>query len=139
MTAKVRYIPEGFHTATPFLALADGARAVEFYKKAFEAVELSLHQDANGRVRHAELKIGDSPIMLGEHREVDARDSALLPRVSVYLYVEDADAVARQAIAAGGKEIYAVREQSYGNREGGVEDPFGIVWWIGTRVKEVAH
>lgn len=138
MTNKVRPIPEGFHTATPYLIVRDAAAAIEFYKKAFGATELMRQTDPNERIRHAEIRIGSSPIMIGGHTEIGAPSPQSLPRVSIYLYVEDVDALASRAIAAGAKELYPVKDQAYGNREGGIEDPFGITWWIATHTKDMS-
>jgi len=135
MGDTVTAVPEGFHTATPYLIVGNGAEAIEFYKKALGAVETCRHADPSGRVRNAELRIGTSMIMLGEHDGVDPRGTDTFPRVSIYLYVEDADALFAQAVAAGAKVLMSVDEKFYGNREGGIEDPFGIVWWIATRVR----
>jgi PhnB protein len=136
MANHVTPIPEGFHTATPYLIVTDGAAAIDFYKQAFGAVELSRHCAPTGRVMNSELRIGTSMMMLGESPAVDPRGAETFPRVSIYLYVEDADAVFARAVAAGGKTLMAVTEKFYGNREGGLEDPYGIVWWIASRVKE---
>jgi PhnB protein len=86
---------------------------------------------------HAELQIGSSKLMLGEHNDTEPRDSKHFPRLSIYVYLEDADDTARRAVAAGAKELYPVTDKFYGNREGGIEDPFGIVWWLATRVEEL--
>src|SRR5438105_1756874 len=99
MTNQTRFIPEGFHTATPFLIVRDAARAVEFYKQAFGATELMRVTDPSGRVRHAEMMIGTSPIMIGEHEDVAAPNQPGLPPVSIHLYVEDVDNLFKQAIA----------------------------------------
>ena len=130
-------VPAGYHTATPFLTVNDGAAALDYYAKAFGASVGEKLTTPDGRVMHAEFRIGTSMFMLGEHENIDARDPKLLPRVSIYLYVEDADAVFGRAIAAGAKEVSPLRDQFYGNREGGVEDPSGIVWWIATRIAEL--
>lgn len=136
--SKATYKPDGFHTLTPSFAVKDGAAAVEFYKKAFGAKELEVMRDPAGIVRHAELIIGDSPIMLGQHDNADVHDPNRLPLASCYVYVEDCDQVQQQAVAAGAKEVSPMRDQFYGNREGGVVDPFGIVWWIATRKEELS-
>ena len=133
MTSKVTPVPEGFHTATPFLIVPDGAAAIDFYKRAFGAIETARHTDPGGKIMYAEVQIGDSRIMMGEHKEVGAVTPEALPPVSIYLYVEDVDALFDRAAAAGAKVLYPVRNQFYGNREGGLADPFGIVWWIATR------
>jgi PhnB protein len=137
MANKPTPLPEGYHTATPFLIVSDGAAALDFYAKVFGAGVHEKMTTPDGRIMHAELRIGDSMIMLGEHSNVDARDPKLLPRVSIYLYVPDVDGTFGQAIAGGAREVSPLRDQFYGNREGGVEDPWGIVWWIATRVEEL--
>ncbi len=133
-----KHIPTGFHTATPYLMVPDGAGAVEFCKRAFGAREIHCMADPGGRIRHAELRIDDSPIMLGEYADVEPRQPPKFPRLSIYLYVADADAVFASAIAAGAKQIHPMGDKFYGNREGGVEDPFGIVWWIATMMEELS-
>ncbi len=138
MINKTKPIPEGFHNATPFLIVRDATSAIEFWKKAFGARELVRLADPRGKVRHAQIKIGDSPIMIGEHVEIDGPRPHSLPPVSIHLYVEDVDVMFRQAIAAGAKELSPVRDQYYGDREGGVEDPFGIVWWIATHKENLS-
>jgi PhnB protein len=132
--------PTGFHTATPYLIVRDAERAVEFYKKAFGSRELTRFTDADGGLRNVEILIGDSPIMISGHAEVHSNETASLadlPPVSVYLYVEDTDDWFNRAISAGGVELYPPTDQPYGNRECGVRDPFGIVWWIATRLVKV--
>ena len=141
MTDGVKPIPEGYHTATPYLIVGDGARALEFYKQAFGATELFRMAGPDGRIGHAEIKIGDSPIMLAdEHPEMNARSPRTLggSPVSLVLYVEDVDAVVEQAVAAGAKLTRPVANQFYGDRTGGVEDPFGHVWYIATHVEDVS-
>jgi PhnB protein len=126
------YKPEGFHNVTPYLIVSDLSKALEFYKAAFGAVVLTVHPG----FKNVEIKIGDSPLMVSEHAiNTDGQQSLSdLPRMSIYLYVEDADAVMKQALAAGATELYAAKNQPYGNRDGGVADPFGIVWWIATQI-----
>src|SRR5262249_924929 len=123
MAEKLKHLPEGYHTATPYLIVKDANGALEFYKKAFGAVVLERMEGPDGGVMHAEIKIGDSPVMIGEHQDVNVPKSKSLPLVSIYLYVEDVDTVFRQAIAAGAKELNPVSDKFYGNREGGIEDP----------------
>jgi PhnB protein len=137
MPAKPAPVPESYHTATPYLMVADGGGALEFYAKAFGATITERMTTPEGRTMHAEFRIGDSMFMLGEHSNLDSREPALLPRVSLYLYLPDVDATFAAAVAAGAKEISPLRDQFYGNREGGVEDPWGIVWWVATRTEEV--
>ncbi len=141
MTSKVKPIPEGYHTATPYLIIKDAASAIEFYKKAFGATELMRHADPSGKIMHAEIKIGNSPIMIGsEFPEMGVRSPQSLggSPVGILLYVEDVDAVFSQAVAAGAKVERAVKDQFYGDRSGGVTDPFGHVWHIATHIEDVA-
>jgi PhnB protein len=137
MTDKVNPVPAGFHTVTPYLIVSDGHRALEFYQQAFGAVVNNLEALPDGKFLNAEFRIGDSNLMMGEH-EADVPEAGKLPRLSIYLYVPDSDALQAAAIAAGAKEIYPVSTKFYGNREGGVEDPFGITWWISTRVEDLS-
>jgi len=138
----VKPIPEGYHSVTPYLVVQDGAGAIEFYKRAFGATELMRMAGPDGKVGHAEIRIGNSPIMLAD----EFPDmGALSPRslggspVSLLVYVEDVDAQFRQAIAAGAKEIRPVADQFYGDRSGVLEDPFGHVWSLATHKEEVSH
>jgi len=137
----VKPIPEGYHSATPYLIVKDAARAIEFYKRAFGATELLRMAAPGGKIGHAEIKIGDSPIMLAD--EVPDM-GALSPEslggtpVSILLYVEDVDAVFNQAIAAGAKVQRPVKDQFYGDRTGGVTDPFGHVWYVATHKEDVS-
>jgi PhnB protein len=141
MTNPVKPIPEGYHSATPYLIVKDAARAIEFYKRAFGATELLRMAAPGGKIGHAEIKIGDSPIMLAD--EVPDM-GALSPEslggtpVSILLYVEDVDAVFNQAIAAGAKVQRPVKDQFYGDRSGGVTDPFGHVWYVATHKEDVS-
>ena len=140
MASKVNPIPEGYHTATPYLIVKDAARAIEFYKKAFGAIELMRMTQQDGRIGRAEIKIGDSPIMLAdEFPEMGARSPEALggSPVSVLLYVQDVDAVFNQAVAAGAKVTRPVKDQFYGDRSGGVTDPFGHQWHIATHKEDV--
>ena len=142
MTSKVKPIPDGFHTATPYLIAKNAAGAIEFYKKAFGATELEIIADASGAIRHGEFKIGDSPFMITDESPDYPAWLSPLSRggtpVHIYLYVEDADAVFNRAIEAGAKELLPVQDQFYGDRSGGLTDPFGHVWYIATRIAEVS-
>lgn len=137
----VKPVPQGYHTATPYLVVKGASRAIEFYKTAFGATELMRFADPSGRIAHAEIKIGDSPIMLGdEHPEMGARSPESFggSPVSIMLYVEDVDVVSKKALAAGAKEIRPVKDQFYGDRSGTVTDPFGHTWTISTHKEDVA-
>jgi PhnB protein len=142
MAAKVRYIPEGYHTATPYLVVKDGAGAIDFYKRAFGARELMRMPDPSGKkVGHAEIKIGDSPIMLAdESPEMDARSPQTLggSPVSILLYVEDVDTVVKEAVRAGGKLERPIEDKFYGDRSGSLKDPFGHTWHISTHKEDVS-
>ncbi|HZM86988.1 MAG TPA: VOC family protein [Blastocatellia bacterium] len=143
MTTKVNYIPKGFHTATPYLIAKDAAAAIEFYKKAFGASEFERITDETGAVRHGEFQIGDSRFMItDEHPDYPAWLSPLSrggSPVHIYLYVEDVDAAFKQAISCGATELMPVKDQFYGDRSGGVTDPFGHVWYIATHIEEVSE
>lgn len=132
-------IPEGYHTATAYLIVKGASRAIEFYKKAFGAIEL-LRMEDKGAVMHAEIKIGDSPIMLAdEFPEMGFVGPETLggTTVSLMLYVEDVDARFKQAIDAGGTELRPLENQFYGDRSGTLKDPFGHVWTIASHVEDV--
>jgi PhnB protein len=141
MTNPVKPIPEGYHTATPYLIIKGAAKAIEFYEKAFGAKETMRMAQTDGRIGHAEIKIGDSPIMLSdEFPEMGARSPQSLggSPVSILLYVADVDAIFAQAVAAGATVQRPVMDQFYGDRTGGVIDPFGHVWYIATHKEDVS-
>jgi len=143
MDSKVSYVPKGFHTATPYLITRNATAAMEFYKSAFGAERLELITDESGAVRHAEFKIGDSPFMMTEEHpdfpQWQSPESRGGSPVHIYLYVEDADAVFKQAISCGATELMPVKDQFYGDRSGGVTDPFGHVWYIATHIEDVTE
>ena len=137
----VKPIPDGYHTATPYLVLDGAAKAIEFYKQAFGAEELFRMADPSGRIGHAEIKIGDSPIMLAdEHPEMGYKGPKSLggSPMSLMLYVRDVDAVAAQAVAAGATVVRPVQNQFYGDRSGTFVDPFGHVWTVATHVEDLS-
>jgi PhnB protein len=135
-------IPSGYRTLTPSLTVHDAAGAIDFYKRAFGATELRRSAAPDGkRVFHADLQIGDSRLMLSdEFPEMGGKGG---PKslggtpVTLWMYVEDVDAVFKQAVAAGGKELSPVNDMFWGDRYGSLEDPFGHVWSIATRVEDV--
>lgn len=139
MSNKVSYRPETHHNLTPYLIVNDGAAALKFYAAAFGAKVLEQMTTPEGRVQHAELIIGDSPVMLGELQDVAVQATPSYAPVSIYAYVEDADDLFAKAVAAGAQVVMPVTLKFYGNREGGVTDPFGITWWLATRVEEVTE
>ena len=137
----VKPIPEGHPVISPYLIVDDASRALEFYKKAFGAKELMRHVGPDGRIGHAEVKIGDSIVMLAdEHLEVDAKSPKTVggTPVSLHLYTKDVDAVARQAAAAGAKIVRPVQDQFYGDRNCMLEDPFGHRWHLSTHIEDVS-
>ncbi len=141
MSGEVNPVPEEFHTVTPYMTINGASGAIEFYKEAFGATEIFRWADPDGRVRHAEVVIGDSPVMLTD----EAPDFGMVgPQsfggspVHMFLYVEDADAVFERAIAAGATELMPVENSEDGDRRGGVTDPFGHVWYISTHKEDVS-
>jgi|KBSSwiStaDraftv2_1062776.scaffolds.fasta_scaffold1591158_1 PhnB protein len=134
--ADVKPIPEGYHSLTPYLIVDGGAKALEYYKQAFGATEL-FRMEHEGKIAHAEMKIGDSPFMLADEREFKGPKTIGGTPVSIMIYVEDCDAVFKQAIAAGGTELKPLRDQFYGDRSGALTDPFGHIWGIATHKEDV--
>jgi PhnB protein len=139
--ARVKPIPDGYHSATPYVIVDGAARAIEFYKQAFGAKELMRIPAPGDRIGHAEIKVGDSVIMLAdEHPEMDARSPKHYggSPVSLLLYVTDVDGQFKQALAAGGTEVRPVADQFYGDRAGTLRDPFGHSWHIHTHKENVS-
>jgi PhnB protein len=136
----VKPVPEGYHTVTPYLAVDDATKAIEFYKRAFGATEQVKMEGPPGKIGHAELKIGDSLIMLSDPmpmantkppKEIGGTSA------SIFLYVEDVDEVVQQAIDAGATVLQEVQDQFWGDRFGSVQDPFGHQWSVATHVEDV--
>jgi PhnB protein len=143
MTKKVSPIPEGYNSITPYLIIKGAAQAIDYYKEVFGATELFRMDGPDGKVGHAELKIGESRIMLadenpdmGTGHESAARIGA--SPVSLYLYIPDVDLVVERAVAAGAKILKPVQDQFYGDRSGFIQDPFGHLWGVATHVEDVA-
>jgi PhnB protein len=137
----VHFIPAGYHSVTPYLACGDAAGAIEFYKKAFGAAEVMRMPAPGGKIGHAEVKIGDSRVMLTDEY---AQMNFLSPQsrggttVHIHLYVKDVDAMMERAVAAGAKILREVKDQFYGDRTGSLEDPFGHVWHIATHKQDLS-
>ena len=134
-------IPEGYHTATPYLIIGGAAEAIEFYQKAFGATELFRFPAPDGKIGHAEIKIGDSPIMLAdEYPEMGYKGPQTLggSPVSIMIYVDDVDTVFDRAVAAGASVKEAVSDKFYGDRMGTLADPFGHVWHVSTHKEDVS-
>jgi PhnB protein len=139
-TMATRPIPEGYHTVTPYLAADDAAAAIEYYQKAFGAKERVRMLAPDGRVGHAELEVGDSLVMLSDpFPQGTTRSPKELggTSVSVFMYVEDVDAVVKKAVDAGAEVTMEVADQFWGDRFGSVKDPFGHSWSIATHVEDV--
>jgi PhnB protein len=142
MAPAKKPIPEGFHTVTPSLVVNDAAKAIDFYKRALGAQELVRMPGPDGRIMHAELKIGDSIIFLTD--EMPQPGSPRSPQTlggvtgTIQLYVSNVDQLFQQAIAAGGKETMAVADQFWGDRWGSFVDPFGQSWGIGTHKEDLS-
>jgi PhnB protein len=140
MAKSVKPIPEGYSPVTPYLTVKGAAGAIDFYKKAFGAEEAFRMNSPDGKVMHAEIRIGGAVIML--HDEMPEW-KALSPQTigdsgsSIMLYVQDVDAVFKRALAAGATSIMDVADQFYGDRCGGLKDPFGHKWSIATHVEDV--
>ncbi|MGH2451205.1 MAG: VOC family protein [Candidatus Limnocylindria bacterium] len=137
----VKPIPDGYHTATPYLAVDDAAKAIEYYKKAFGAKERARMEAPGGKIGHAELEIGDSLVMLSDpFPQATTRPPKELggTSASVFMYVEDVDAVVKRAVEAGATVTMEIEDQFWGDRFGSVEDPFGHLWSIATHVEDVA-
>jgi uncharacterized glyoxalase superfamily protein PhnB len=137
---QVKPIPDGFHTVTPHLVCEGAAGAIDFYKQAFNAVEMSRMPGPQGKLMHAMVRIGDSPVMLAD----DFPDwGSFGPKslkgspVTIHLYVEDVDAVVKQALAAGAKIKMPVDDMFWGDRYGILEDPFGHYWSVGTHQRDM--
>ncbi|MEJ7809763.1 MAG: VOC family protein [Gemmatimonadaceae bacterium] len=132
--------PAGYHSVTPSIIVRDAAQAIEFYKRAFGAEEVSRMAGPDGSIMHAEIRIGDSRVMLGEENEQWGTLSPLSTKGnpgSLHLYVEDADAAFARALQAGATVRYPLENAFWGDRYGKVADPFGHEWGIATRMKEM--
>jgi PhnB protein len=133
-------IPEGYHTVTPYLAVEDATEAIEYYTKAFDAKERVRMETPDGKVGHAELEIVDSLVMLSDpFPQASTKPPNELggTSVSVFMYVEDVDAVVKRAVDAGAMVTMEVADQFWGDRFGSVKDPFGHLWSIATHVEDV--
>jgi PhnB protein len=141
MSSKVRPIPEGYEGPTAYLIVNDAAAAIEFYKEAFGAKETTRMEGPDGKIGHADVKIGGGHIMLADaspemgYRGPDAYGGS---PVSLCIYVEDVDSVVARAVAAGAKVTRPVADQFYGDRTGGLTDPFGHSWYVMTHVEDVS-
>jgi PhnB protein len=139
--ANVKPIPEGYHSVTPYLHCNGTSKAIDFYKQAFGAVEIMRMPGPGGKVSHAEIRVGDSHIMLSdefpEMGVYGAQHFGGSP-ISILLYVANADKTVEQAVAAGATVKRPVADQFYGDRSGVIADPFGLEWYIHTHIKDVS-
>lgn len=140
-TSKVQPIPAGMHTVTPHLICAGAAEAIEFYKKAFNAVEVVRMPGSEGKLMHAHIRIGDSAVLLVDEMP---EWGAFSPRslkgspVTIHLYVQDVDVFTQRAVAAGAKVTMPLEDTFWGDRYGKLEDPFGHHWSVATHVRDVS-
>ena len=128
----VKPIPEGYHTVTPYLTVQGAAKLVDFLKQAFGAEEIFRTTGPDGTIRHAEVRIGDSVVMMAEPRG----EWKPMPG-AIYLYVNDTDAAYKRALQAGATSLMEPADQFYGDRSAGVKDPVGNHWWIATHIEDV--
>jgi PhnB protein len=136
----VKPIPESYHSVTPYLSIAGATKAIDFYKRAFGAAELFRLVAPDGTIGHAEIKIGDSAIMLADPCEQGSFQNPQSlggSSVGLHVYVEDVDSMFAQAVAAGAKSVRPVQDQFYGDRTGTLEDPFGHVWFLATHKEDL--
>ena len=129
----VKPIPEGYHSVTPYLVVPGVARLIDFLKQAFGAVEKHRVPGPDGRVMHAEVIVGDSPVMMGE----PSAQARAMPAM-LHMYVEDVDASYARALAAGAKSVRPPTDEFYGDRMAGVEDPTGNQWWMATHQEDLS-
>ena len=141
--AKVSYIPKDYSSVTPYLVVKGAAQAIEYYKKVFGATEVMRMPAPDGKIGHAELKIGTSRIMLAdENPSMGAGHTSATTvggsPVSLYIYLPDVDQVVQRATAEGGKVLKPVEDQFYGDRTGFIQDPYGHLWGVATHIEDVS-
>jgi PhnB protein len=137
MAKAAKPVPEGYHTITPQLTLDNAAQTIEWYKKAFGATELSRSAGPDGKIMHAEIKIGDSRVMVNDTMQGYKGPRAIGGSpASLWVYVADADALFNRAVSAGAKVQMPLDNQFWGDRGGAVADPEGYTWWIATRKED---
>jgi PhnB protein len=134
MTVAVKAVPEGYHTVTPYLVVQGAERVIQFLKDAFDGEEIERMPGPNGRLAHAEVRIGDSVVMMGEPTDPSIQIPAML-----YVYVPDADAAYARALRAGASSIQEPRTEFYGDRTAAVKDACGNQWYMATHVEDVSH
>jgi PhnB protein len=141
----VKPVPDGYHSVTPYLIVKGAARAIDFYKQAFGATEIMRFPGPNNMVMHAEIKIGDSVVMLADEQGNPGGAQYRSPQsvggspVSLMVYVPDVDKTYKQAVSLGAKSTREVQDQFYGDRSGNLVDPFGHIWTVATHVEDVSE
>ena len=141
MPNPVKPVPDGYHTANPYMTIKGAAKAIDFYKKAFGAKEIGRLPMPDGRIGHAEIQIGDSRIMMSdENPEWGGKSPETLGGTAMgfVLYVTNVDEFFAKAVAAGAKEVEPVKDQFYGDRSGRLQDPFGHKWFVATHIEDVS-
>ena len=141
MSNKVKPVPDGYHTATPYLTIRGAAAAIDFYKRAFGAKELFRMPSPDGKIMHAEITIGDSHIMLADESdaaETKAPQTLKGSTAGIFLYLKDVDTAFKQALTAGAKETMPVQNMFWGDRFGKLTDPFGHRWMLATHIEDVS-
>jgi len=139
--SSMKAIPEGYHNVTPYLYVRSAASAIDFYKSAFGATEIMRMPASNGKIMHAELRIGDSIVMLADE---NPQTGVMSPQtiggfsMGLLLYLENVDAVIQKAVESGAKLLRPIKDQFYGDRSGSVLDPFGHMWTVATHVEDVS-
>jgi PhnB protein len=140
MAKAAQAIPRGFHTVTPSIVVAGAAQALDFYKRAFGAEERSRFPGPDGTIMHAEFKIGDSVIMMGDEMpDQGARGPKAIggSPVSFFIYGDNVDAAWKRAVDAGAKVVMPLGDQFWGDRTGCLEDPYGHKWWLAQRIQDL--
>jgi PhnB protein len=139
--SNVKPVPDGYHSVTPYLFVRRAASAIDFYKTVFGATEILRMPGPDGRIMHAELKIGDSIIMLAEE---NPKTGVMSPQtvggysVGLHVYIEDVDSVVQKALENGAKALHPIKDQFYGDRSGSLLDPFGHMWNVATHMEDVS-
>jgi PhnB protein len=139
--SNVKPIPDGYHSVTPYLFVRAAALAIDFYKDVFDAKEIMRMAGPNGKIMHAEIKIGDSIVMLADE---NPSTGVMSPQtvggysVGLHVYVENVDAVIKKAVDSGAKALRPIKDQFYGDRTGSLLDPFGHMWSVATHIEDVA-
>jgi uncharacterized glyoxalase superfamily protein PhnB len=140
MAKKAPATPKGYHTVTPSLFVAGAAKAIDFYKKALGAEELMRFPGPDGKIMHAEIKVGDSIVMLADEMpDMGGRGPKSIggTPVSFFVYGENVDAAWKRAVDAGAKEVVPLADQFWGDRTGCLEDPFGHQWWLAQHLEDL--